>query len=166
MRKGCSKIEQPFSLICSSTLSYKSRGNGRRGKVNVYFFGTRFFFHNLPPNQYVMTAMKNYHVYIKGVHGWGLFYRMEDCLMFYTLFSTLAREMRLRIIAFCLMFNHIHFLVEGISQKEAIVCEDIAFLSFGRNRSSREYVSMETTVMFSRKPRSFMMMFCSLLSIM
>ena len=65
-----------------------------------------------------MTTMKNYHVYIKGVHGWGLFYRMEDCLMFYTLFSTLAREMRLRIIAFCLMFNHIHFLVEGISQKE------------------------------------------------
>ena len=46
--------------------------------------------------------MKATHVYSKGKYGWGIFYCLEDCLVFYTIFSVLVREMSLTVLAFCL----------------------------------------------------------------
>ena len=58
--------------------------------------------------------MKAKHVYMKGRNGWGLFYRVEDCLVFFTIYSVLVREMGLCVLAFSIMFNHIHSLFKDI----------------------------------------------------
>lgn len=60
--------------------------------------------------------MRATHVYTKGKNGWGIFYRIEDCLVFYTIFSVLVREMSLTVLAFCLMFNHTHAMFLDISR--------------------------------------------------
>jgi hypothetical protein len=60
--------------------------------------------------------MKAKHVYMKGRNGWGLFYRVEDCLVFFTVYSVLIREMGLCVLAFSIMFNHIHSLFKDIPE--------------------------------------------------
>lgn len=60
--------------------------------------------------------MKAKHVYMKGRNGWGLFYRVEDCLVFFTVYSMLIREMGLCVLAFSIMFNHIHSLFKDIPE--------------------------------------------------
>ena len=60
--------------------------------------------------------MKAKHVYMKGRNGWGLFYRIEDCLVFFTVYSVLVKEMGLCVLAFSIMFNHIHSLFKDITQ--------------------------------------------------
>jgi len=62
--------------------------------------------------------MEARHVYIKGRSGNGVFYRAEDFLVYITIISPLVREMRLSILAFCPMFNHIHLLFKDIGVKE------------------------------------------------
>jgi len=59
--------------------------------------------------------MEAKHVYMKGLHGWGLFYRIEDILVFLTIYSVLARSMNLVVMSFAIMFNHIHSLFKAIS---------------------------------------------------
>ncbi len=39
-----------------------------------------------------------------------LFYNIEDCLVFYTIFSVCARCAEIQISELCLMHNHVHFL--------------------------------------------------------
>ena len=62
--------------------------------------------------------MKAKHVYMKGRNGWGLFYRVEDCLVFFTVYSVLVKEMGLCVLAFSIMFNHIHSLFKDISEPD------------------------------------------------
>ena len=59
--------------------------------------------------------MEATHAFIKGSRGNGIFYRYEDFLVFFTIVSVIARKMKLTILAFCPMFNHIHFLLKEIS---------------------------------------------------
>ena len=59
--------------------------------------------------------MEATHAFIKGLRGNGIFYRSEDFLVFFTIVSVIARKMKLIILAFCPMFNHIHFLFKEIS---------------------------------------------------
>mgnify|MGYP002854492765 CR=1 FL=1 len=59
--------------------------------------------------------MEATHAFIKGSRGNGIFYRSEDFLVFFTIVSVIARKMELTILAFCPMFNHIHFLLKEIS---------------------------------------------------
>ena len=58
-----------------------------------------------------MTAK---HVYMKGRNGWGIFYRIEDCLVYFTIFSVLVRQMKICVLAFSIMFNHTHSLLKDI----------------------------------------------------
>lgn len=62
--------------------------------------------------------MEARHVFIKGINGFGIFYRLEDLLVFFTLVSVIVRRMGLTVLAFCPMFNHIHFLFKEISLSE------------------------------------------------
>lgn len=62
--------------------------------------------------------MKTIHVYQRGIHGWGLFYRREDYLVHFTLFSVISREMNLRVVAFSPMFNHTHAGFADILSRE------------------------------------------------
>lgn len=48
------------------------------------------------------------HVYFKGIHSFGIFYEREDHLYFLTLFFCLARKYDISVLAFCIMFNHVH----------------------------------------------------------
>ena len=52
--------------------------------------------------------MKAYHLYSKGRNGWGIFYRIEDRILYFTTFSVFARRMEISFIAFSIMFNHTH----------------------------------------------------------
>ena len=45
---------------------------------------------------------------MKGMNWWGIFYRIEDCIMYFTTFSVFARRMEMVFIAFSIMFNHTH----------------------------------------------------------
>ena len=58
--------------------------------------------------------MEAKHAFMKGRFGHGIFYRTEDFLVFITIISVLVRKMGLTVIAFCPMFNHVHFLVKDI----------------------------------------------------
>lgn len=49
-----------------------------------------------------------HHIYEKSINGNVLFYRTEDYLFFYTLFSVLTRRYHIITEAFCIMFNHYH----------------------------------------------------------
>lgn len=49
-----------------------------------------------------------HHLYMKGKNWWGIFYRIEDCIMYYTTFSVFARRSEMVFVAFSIMFNHIH----------------------------------------------------------
>lgn len=56
------------------------------------------------------------HVFLKGRNGWGIFYRIEDCLVYFTLYSVLVRQMHLCVLAFSIMFNHTHSLFKIIAR--------------------------------------------------
>ena len=59
--------------------------------------------------------MEARHLFVKGENGNGIFYRLEDFLVYYSIVSILVRKMGLTVLAFCPMFNHIHFLIESAS---------------------------------------------------
>ena len=61
--------------------------------------------------------MEAKHAFMKGLSGYGIFYRTEDFLVFITIVSVLVRKMNLTILSFCPMFNHIHFLIKDISKQ-------------------------------------------------
>lgn len=59
--------------------------------------------------------MEARHAFIRGLKGFGIFYRLEDLLVFFTIVSVTVRMMGLTVLAFCPMFNHVHFLFKEIS---------------------------------------------------
>lgn len=58
------------------------------------------------------------HIYQKTVGGYLLFYSVRDYLMFYTIFSCVARMHNVRIIGLCQMVDHIHVLVQADNLEE------------------------------------------------
>ncbi|MBQ6253578.1 MAG: hypothetical protein IJK05_02845 [Bacteroidales bacterium] len=62
--------------------------------------------------------MEARHVFVKGRFGFGVFYRAEDFIVYITIVSALVREMSLTVLAFCPMFNHIHFLFKDIEPRK------------------------------------------------
>ena len=52
--------------------------------------------------------MKAHHLFAKGKNWWGIFYRIEDCIMYFTTFSVFARRMGIVFVGFSIMFNHTH----------------------------------------------------------
>lgn len=58
--------------------------------------------------------MEARHAFIKGRSGFGIFYRTEDFIIIISIISVLVRNMKLTVLAFCPMFNHIHFLLNNI----------------------------------------------------
>ena len=58
------------------------------------------------------------HVYQRTISGFNIFYDLEDFLVFYTIFSVTARMYKGRVVSMCLMYNHVHVLVESESLVE------------------------------------------------
>lgn len=51
------------------------------------------------------------HVYQRTVNGFNIFYSVFDYLVYYTIFSTVAYDMGVSVLALCFMVDHIHMLV-------------------------------------------------------
>lgn len=58
--------------------------------------------------------MKARHVFLKGVNGWGIFYQLQDAILYYTMYSVLVRELNIPILSFSIMFNHTHSLTGSV----------------------------------------------------
>ena len=52
------------------------------------------------------------HVYQRTVDGMHLFYSIEDCLVFFTIFSVCVQSDEVQVFEACLMHNHVHFLAK------------------------------------------------------
>lgn len=55
------------------------------------------------------------HVYQRTVSRGLIFYAVKDFLVFFTIFSLYAERHRIRVLGLCLMFDHIHVLIEADS---------------------------------------------------
>ena len=84
-----------------------------------------------------------HHLYVKAINGKVIFYRLEDYLSFYTLFSILARKYRIQTEAFCIMFNHFHACVLARSHE--------ALKAFCRELSSKFTISYNNEYHLSGK---------------
>lgn len=56
------------------------------------------------------------HVYQRTLQGYNIFYDREDYLLYYTIFSVLARHYELIVLGLCLMEDHIHSLIQTIDR--------------------------------------------------
>ncbi len=53
------------------------------------------------------------HIYQRARSGFVVFYSVKDSLVFFTIFSLTATKYRIRVLGLCLMYNHIHVLIEA-----------------------------------------------------
>lgn len=57
------------------------------------------------------------HIYQNTCNGFLIFYSVKDCIVFFTIFCTVARRHRIRVLGLCLMADHIHVLTEVESRE-------------------------------------------------
>lgn len=72
------------------------------------------------------------HVYQRSHNGRILFYSYKDCLLFFTIFCVAAKRHGVRIIALCLMPDHIHFLAITESHSKLATFVDVYSTLFAR----------------------------------
>lgn len=72
------------------------------------------------------------HVYQRSQNGRILFYSYKDCLLFFTIFCVVAKRHGVKIIALCLMPDHIHFLVVAESHLQLATFVDVYSSLFAR----------------------------------
>lgn len=53
------------------------------------------------------------HIYQRALSGFVVFYSVKDSLVFFTVFSLTASRHNIRVLGLCLMYNHIHILIEA-----------------------------------------------------
>ena len=53
------------------------------------------------------------HIYQRSQSGFVVFYNVKDSLVFFTIFSLTAAKYKIRVLGLCLMYNHIHVLIEA-----------------------------------------------------
>lgn len=51
------------------------------------------------------------HVYQRAIHGFNIFYSLNDYIVFYTIFSVFARRFDICVLSLCLMIDHFHSLL-------------------------------------------------------
>lgn len=66
-----------------------------------------------------MTCVRRaLHIYERSAGGFVTFYTLQDYLVFYTIISVYARQYRIRVLGFAIMYNHFHLLVETENRKD------------------------------------------------
>lgn len=58
------------------------------------------------------------HIYQRSVGGFNIFYGVEDYLVFFMIFSVVARLYKVTVLELCIMINHIHVLLASDKLKE------------------------------------------------
>ena len=78
------------------------------------------------------------HIYIRAINMFVIFYSMEDRLVYYTIFSVLARRYGIVVLALALMFDHIHHLIKAISAEiyEKFIGVSTSTFAMAYNRDS------------------------------
>ena len=61
----------------------------------------------------IRSERRVWHIYQRARHGFVVFYNTRDCLVFFTIFSIKATRHNIKVLGLCLMFNHIHIIVEA-----------------------------------------------------
>lgn len=74
------------------------------------------------------------HVYQRSVKGFNIFYDLEDYLVFYTIFSIVARQYNVTVMEMCIMLDHIHILLSSMHLDEVS-----AFIMHYTSMFVREY---------------------------
>lgn len=59
------------------------------------------------------------HIFQRARNGFVVFYNVKDSLFFITLFCIIARRHGVKVLALCLMYNHVHILLDT-DDKESI----------------------------------------------
>lgn len=67
------------------------------------------------------------HTYQRTMHGFNIFYDIEDYLVYYTVFSILSMRYRVVVYGLCLMIDHIHSLVSA--QNRSLFSDFIAHVT-------------------------------------
>ena len=57
------------------------------------------------------------HIYQRAIKMFIIFYSMEDRLVYYTIFSIMARNYHITVLALALMFDHVHYLIKATERK-------------------------------------------------
>lgn len=53
------------------------------------------------------------HIYQRAVKGFNIFYELEDYLVFFMIFSTVAKSYDVTVMQLCIMVNHVHLLLSS-----------------------------------------------------
>lgn len=79
------------------------------------------------------------HIYQRSQSGFVVFYNVKDSLVFFTIFSLTAAKYRIRVLGLCLMYNHIHVLIEA--ENHEVVAK---FVQEFCSKFSRAYIIAKT----------------------
>jgi len=74
------------------------------------------------------------HIYSKGLNSRGIFYTLEDFVLFFTMFACFISQTDILCVGFCIMFNHYHC---GLLSRQASTIS--SFIDKMESTFSREY---------------------------
>lgn len=70
------------------------------------------------------------HVYQRSLNGSVIFYSLEDCLVYFTVFCTSAVKYGVSVLGLCVMYDHIHQLLEAPDLRTLSTFERMVNLKF------------------------------------
>lgn len=72
------------------------------------------------------------HIYQRSLNGTVIFYSLEDCLVYYTIFCTCAKRSGITVLGLCEMYDHIHQLLEAPDLRSLSDFERMVNIGFSR----------------------------------
>ena len=76
----------------------------------------------MPRRKITFQKGYNYHIYNRGVNKQKIFFDEENYLYFIRLLKKYTEEFDVSVLAYCLMPNHFHILVEIMGEKDLSIC--------------------------------------------
>ena len=77
------------------------------------------------------------HIYQRALSGFVVFYSVKDSLVFFTVFSLVAARHNIRVLGLCLMYNHIHILIEAEDHEAVAVVMRECISTFSKAYNAR-----------------------------
>lgn len=72
------------------------------------------------------------HIYQRSLNGTVIFYSLEDCLVYFTVFCTYAKRYGITVLGLCEMYDHIHQLLEASDLRSLSDFERAVNVEFSR----------------------------------
>lgn len=77
-----------------------------------------------------------HHIYTRAKDSFVLFYTVEDFLLYFTIYSVMAKRYGISTLAFCIMFNHTHELVKAPDREHMTMFKKVTDSEFTREYNS------------------------------